>query len=552
MAVTQSNSYLRKTREELIASFATLPRVDLAIIGGGIHGASMARLAAWNGLRVALFEKGDYAQETSSRSSKMAHGGLRYLEMFDFRQVIEGVKCREELFASAPHLVYPHPFFVPNPHGKWWTNLKLKTGLTIYDCFVQQAARRHSYWSTKKSLNIAQLFTEHVRPLSGFQFFDGIMNDTRLVLDNIRHARLLGARCVNYGEVLDVQKSTGGRYVLNVKDVLQTDKNFHIEAKVVVNCAGPWVASALGPIFQDALQDRLAYSRGVHLIFSKPWDHPALLIPAGKKGQYYFVWPHPAGTLVGTTERAAEIAEMEPVPRIDEVQEILQRIERDIPHAGLSRDNLVYAFAGVRSLPLRDQTRGRSSTLSLSRKHRWVSSGPGLLSLLGGKFTSAAWTVEEGLASLWSLFEKSDRIKLLRGVPLRQSVVHQNTIEKFQKLSSAPEFSETEQFLRLGLIDTYGEALEPLVDEDNIFEPIQGDSSIRHCELRIAFEEEQAMGIDDFLARRVQREYCAGHGLESIPSIEENLLKASCRFEKQQTEKYRQRVREITQLLTAR
>ena len=135
---------LKETRSEILSKLKK-ETFDFTVIGGGIHGATFAHLAALNGFKVALIEKNDYAWATSSRSSKMAHGGLRYLELGDISQVLEGVKAREDLFTTARHLVHPQKFLYPLKTNQKFFKLKLKTGLTIYDWFVKKQTRKHSW-----------------------------------------------------------------------------------------------------------------------------------------------------------------------------------------------------------------------------------------------------------------------------------------------------------------------------------------------------------------------------------------------------------------------
>ncbi|NDC38376.1 MAG: FAD-dependent oxidoreductase, partial [Proteobacteria bacterium] len=172
------------------------------VVGGGIAGATLARLAAFNGLRVTLLERGDYASATSGRSSKMAHGGLRYLEMGDIAQVREGVRSRDDLFISAPHLVRPHPFLIPVKAGDAWGRIKYRLGLAVYDFLAHSAPNRRHRWLSLRELSASPLATAQQSLAGAYQFYDGLMDDARLVLENIIAARQEGATCLNYAEFL--------------------------------------------------------------------------------------------------------------------------------------------------------------------------------------------------------------------------------------------------------------------------------------------------------------------------------------------------------------
>jgi glycerol-3-phosphate dehydrogenase len=283
----------------------------------------------------------------------------------------------------------------------------------------------------------------------------------------------------------------------------------------------------------------------VHLLFSKPWTEDALLIPAGAKSQYYFVWPHPVGTLVGTTDTVTGRLESEPIPKKEEISEILARIARDIPGAGLGRENLVHAYAGIRNLPLRKSVQ-KGSSVRLSRKHEWCASEERLLTLLGGKFTSAAWTAAQGLGIFWEETRRKGALPHFSGA-LSRADISALAASQVNAFARAHGFSEEEQ---LRLIQRYGDSLERLDGQDD-FSKISGSDVLRKLDLKLAFLEEQAFGIDDFLSRRVQREYFPGHELSLISELEAQLQAWGIPFDISQSEKYKMRVHEIDTLCKA-
>ena len=296
-AVDETLRHQFVARAELISTISKQRRFDFIVIGGGIHGAAFARLAALNNLSVLLLERGDYASQTSSRSSKLAHGGLRYLEMFDFIQVFEGIQAREELFEVAHHLVKPQQFVIPIPQHDWYLQSKIWLGLLLYDLMTGKWSniKRHRFHSIK---DLAfQFLRENRLSLSGcFSYMDGILNDSRLVIDNILSTRQEGGQALNYAEVMRVlQLKSSASSLVHWQDKL-TGKQYEAEAGLVINCAGPWVSKIEG-VRPSAAEDRICYSQGAHLLFNKPWRDPALFLPIDNKGRYYFVLPHFAGTL---------------------------------------------------------------------------------------------------------------------------------------------------------------------------------------------------------------------------------------------------------------
>lgn len=371
----------KQLRSEIISAIQSSPDFDLVIIGGGIHGAVAARLAAEQGLKILLLEKHDYAFGTSSRSSKMAHGGLRYLEMFDFKQVFEGVKCREKLYRDYPDNVKPYPFYIPVMKNDYWFRLKLSIGLRLYDFFVKNKEQKH-FWVSRDEVyrNIPELKSKNL--MGCYCYYDGILDDARLVRDNISMAESKSALALNQAEVKRIKDS-----IVYFYDSIGGIE-YQLRAKTILNVTGNNVSD-----FTDERAPILKHSQGTHLLFSKKWDKPALFLPMQKKARYYFVWPHPAGTMVGTTEREiTELAE-DPQPTESEIEEILARLKTDLPDSGLNKDSMCGAFAGIRALPLRKRS---YDTTQISRKHIWHQSG-NILSLFGGKLTTSEWSAKEGL-----------------------------------------------------------------------------------------------------------------------------------------------------------
>lgn len=418
-------------RETLLKKLEGEPFFDILIIGGGIHGACLARLAAFNGLRTALFEKDGYASATSSRSSKLAHGGFRYLQMGDIQQVLEGVRCREDMFATAPHLVQPQPFFLPvySCAGR----AVIGVGMTIYDLHLKKKDRRHRWLDAGE---IAPIFRE--KPIGGYQFWDGVMDDTRLVIENIIAARQEGALCLNHTQVESMTHRSDDRVEVGVTDRLGGAR-YQLQAGIVVNCAGPW-APLVGRV--TPLPNRVRYSRGTHLLFSTPWPHPAIIMPMAERGRYYFIIPYRfGGTLVGTTER--EVAELvdDPLPSEDEKRELLDRLARDVPEAGLTAECLIDSFAGLRTLPLRPRQGGVGATSRLSRRHRWEFAN-GVLTLYGGKYTTAPIVAEEGLRTVFKLARLSRHPVPLWGRPLPGAAGLEAAEQLVAPLKSSPEVGE--------------------------------------------------------------------------------------------------------------
>lgn len=527
------------SRGTVLKALRAVDVFDIVVVGGGIHGAAVARFAAASGLKVALLERDDYASATSSRSSKMAHGGLRYLELFDFEQVLEGIKAREEMFEYLSNLVRPAQFLIPVPKGKWFFKLKLGIGLQIYDLLVRKRERRHR-WIPREALSFPGFHKDRRDLMGCFLYTDGIMSDSRLVIDTILAARRAGAICLNYCEVTSVTRDrTTGISVVRAIDS-RTQADLSLRARLVINCAGPWASSLAEKLGAETKSSR--FSRGSHIIFSKPWTGPSLFLPLEGKARYYFVWPHPAGTLVGTTEREVSELELDPTPSADEIEEILGRLAKDIPDAGLTRETACYAFAGVRTLPIRSST---PRSAEISRKHIWDHSN-GVLTLLGGKYTTASWTAIEGVAQAADLLGHPLSKSTLRSRADLKELPSSHSNEEGLAWNRTLESQRVAREVRERLIRRYGKRLS----ESYLDRATGEDEKIIALETAIALDTEQVETLEDLMRRRLELEYLDGHGERFLPVIKEVFaaLRPDIMFDQQAAE-YRQRMRRIDALL---
>lgn len=483
---------------------ATGDPFDLVVVGGGIHGVCVGALAAQAGLSVLLLEQRDYAHATSSRSSKMAHGGLRYLEMFDFQQVFEGIKSREELFESCPNLVTPERFLIPIARHDWWLRCKLRVGLFLYDRLVRKKERKHR-WIARKSLAY-KAFNPNRSDLAGcYQYTDGLMSDARLVFEVLAAGESHGLCALNYARVEEIAQHDDGM-TITWRDMLRGESHTS-STQLVVNCAGPWAPFLREKNAPVESAPVVKYSRGSHLVFSVPWTDPSLFLPLAEKGRYYFVWPHPSGTMVGTTEREVEQLQADPLPTPDEIREILERLARDLPGSGLTRENMCYAFAGIRTLPLRNSSKGVST---LSRKHQW-SFERGVLTLLGGKYTTFAWTAAEGLHKALERLGKQHI-----GTPSLLSTLP-SAVQESEQVSLLQQLGSRHGYAGPGVIRAVrrlGKQVLGYVSQPELWQEVA--PGVLRLEIVHAIECEQAETIEDVLRRRVELEATPSHGKEAL------------------------------------
>jgi len=401
----------------------------LVIIGGGISAAQAARQAReWGFTEVVLLERRDYAGETSQGSTKLAHGGYRYLLYFDFLQVLRALAERHHLFAEAPNCVFPIPMLYPvvvEPNESRFMKLlrigRDKLGLGLYDAFQNNREFR-SRFIPREGLDRlnprSPVFNANTPGIAGcFRLWDGkFADDAAFVSLCILEARRKGVLCANYAEVERITPNTDRSVTVHWKDVL-TGKTSSLQADGVLNCAGPWAPEFISEGHRSGTNsrqttnysDRVAYSRGVHLIFPNRVEGDNLFVPMyGKKNRLYFVINVPGedACLVGTTELSREIPERNPTPLRGEIEEIMGYVKREPALSRLGAP--ISAIAGVRTLRLKtprssdpNGAKKEISTAQLSRDHEWLASRHmNCQSLIGGKFTDARSTAAEGLRRL--------------------------------------------------------------------------------------------------------------------------------------------------------
>lgn len=353
---------------------------DLIVVGGGIHGTGIARDAARRGLRVVLVEKDDLASGTSSASSKLAHGGLRYLETFQFGLVREALRERSTLMQIAPHLVRPLPFLAVFGPGARWTPWQLRLGTGVYDLL---AGGHRIEWSRRLD-RAATLEAEPVldRPhIEGaVRYHDAQVDDARLCVENAIDAAARGASILTRTRVDELLFDDGA--VHGVVTVDREGRRTALESQVVVNAAGPWFDTIAGaqPL---AHPSRVRLSRGTHVVVPPVTRGHALLL-TDENGRVFFVLPWKGRSLIGTTEIDHTAGPDAVEPTEDEIASLLRSANAHLAGPPLQREQVLHAFAGVRALPPAEE----SDPGRIPRHAEIREDAPGLLGVFGGKYTT--------------------------------------------------------------------------------------------------------------------------------------------------------------------
>ncbi|CAN5893470.1 glycerol-3-phosphate dehydrogenase/oxidase [soil metagenome] len=371
---------------------------DLLVVGGGITGVGIALDAALRGLRVALVEAGDFAQGTSSRSSRLIHGGLRYLETFDFRLVFEASAERRRLLELAPHLVHPLPFLFPIWKGGSVGYRKLQAGLWLYDGLaLLRNIGRHRMLDREAALEAEpQLRRDGLQ--GGGCYYDAAVDDARLTLAVARAAHQAGATMLSYVEVVGFLSGARGSAAAVIEDRLGGG-SAEVRARLVINATGPW-SDELRRLADPAATPRLRPTKGVHLMLRRErvGNRGALIFPSPVDGRIMFVLPWGRFTYLGTTDTDFEGTLHDVQADAADAEYLLESVNGIFPEARLRSEDVISTWAGVRPL-LAEHSEEEIAAGATSREHEIWRDTNGLLTIAGGKLTTyrtmAAEAVDE-------------------------------------------------------------------------------------------------------------------------------------------------------------
>jgi glycerol-3-phosphate dehydrogenase len=495
-------------RKAALAALGT-ESFDVLVIGGGINGAGIARDAAMRGLRTAVVERSDFASGTSSRSSKLIHGGLRYLQQGHVGLVLEAVRERERMRRLAPHLVRPQEFVVPLYRGGPVGFSTLSVGLWAYDLLA-------GFWSVKRHRMLrprALMEAEPALRRDGLKgaglYWDYRTDDARLVLETAMAAAREGAVVLSYAGVTDFVKEGGKIVGARVTDLLGGE-DVTVRAKVVVNAAGPWVdkITALDAPGSPVLR----LTKGVHVIVPRAriGNRAAFVLNAVQDGRVMFVIPWGEHALVGTTD-TDHVGGPDTPPTVEaaDVKYLLDTVNHYFPAASLVPADVVSAFAGLRPL-VGPPSASATSPSDVSREEEIFVSDSGLVSIAGGKLTTyrlIAQSVVDRVVERLRAAGDQRRIGRSRTgeVPLPGGTAEPGAL-------AAAAISRDGHGIAPAVIEhlanRYGSRLDEVlglvVRDRRLAEPLLPDLPEPRAEVVEAVEHEWAMTLDDVLRRRTQ------------------------------------------------
>jgi glycerol-3-phosphate dehydrogenase len=506
-------------KDERLSALRTMAAdgVDVLVIGGGITGAGVALEAAARGYRVGLVDKGDFASGTSSKSTKLVHGGIRYLPQFDFALVHEALQERGRLARNAPHLVkslgFVLPYYKENkrplgtpivPPGGIGMGALLRMGLVVYDTFAGKLGiGNHKHLGVQKTLELAPaLKAEGLK--DGFVYYDGQTDDTRLTLTVLRTAANKGALLANYAEVLTFDQQMTGfseKPVISsarVRDVLSGEE-YIIPAKTVINATGVWAGKIESLAGQSGVVIKPA--KGVHLTLPReamPTTDYAVVLPETPDGRLLFIVPWNTRVTLGTTDTKGGDVD-QPIALEEDIQYLIDTTNAYMK-TRIRRDQVISAWAGYR--PLISPANANGSTSKLSRTHVVLDGPSGMITITGGKLTSYRRMAQDTIDHLDKRLGKTPQ-----HVTEEMALDGKDGYEAAKaELAKAAEHYDWNDDVVARLSEYGGEAMTLLAmmkEDTSLTHPIVPDLPYVLAEVAYACRSEMAMTLDDVLTRRL-------------------------------------------------
>jgi glycerol-3-phosphate dehydrogenase len=478
---------------------------DVLVIGGGVTGVAIARDAALRGYSTALVEQADFASGTSSRSSKLVHGGVRYLENFEFGLVFEACRERRHSLHSSPNLVRPLPFTYPvhrdDPRPLW----QIAIGMWLYDGLATfRNIERHQTWGKERTLREEPIIAPE--GLTGAtHYYDAITDDSRLTLTIALDAHQAGAILANYARVVALLREGEKVVGAQVHDRLSGDE-FEVRARVVANATGPWTDSLLKMADPSAAR-RLRPTKGVHLIVprERACTRAAITHNSPRDGRLMLLIPWGRFSILGTTDTDYPGDPAHVYADAEDVAYILEAIRHAFPVAGLSEADVISAYAGLRPLIADDAP----TSYKVSREHQIFSTVPGFFTIAGGKLTTWRSMAEEMVGELGHYLGHEHSLhpahpcqtvgRILPGGDISDwySYLARRVVELSERLSPATITH---------LVSAYGtgyiNVLAQVESSDYLAEPLIAGLPYLRAEVLHAVRHEMAVTLEDVLSRR--------------------------------------------------
>ncbi|MCF2488985.1 glycerol-3-phosphate dehydrogenase/oxidase [Dyadobacter sp. CY347] len=511
---------------------------DICIIGAGASGAGCALDAVLRGYKVAIIDKKDFASETSSRSTKLIHGGVRYLEQafkkLDFaqlKQVRHGLEERHTVLKNAPHLA--RPLALMTPVSSWIEGLYFKIGLQLYDTFATNDSLPKSKWLSKKEVLDKIPTLNKVKLHSGVLYYDGQLDDARYCLALVQSASEAGGIVANYLDVTGFTKNDSGKLVgVQVKD-MQLGGEFIIKSRLVINCTGPF-SDKIRLLANPALPERLRPSKGVHVVlpYATLNSEYAMLIPKTSDGRVVFAIPFEGAMMIGTTDTESDSIDSEATLNESEKKYLVDTLNPFLANP-IDMKTLKAGFGGLRPLLAADPSK---STKSLVRDHEVeVDSSSGLVSLLGGKWTTYRLMAKDTIDEADALFSKRNECLTANHMLAGGENYDASLSGKLTSEYALP------QDVALHLVRKYGSraalVAELIITDSSLKERLSASYPYIQAEVIYTVRKEMVMTPRDFLARRIRLEITDWNETLNCLPIVANLMARELNWDESETQR---------------
>ena len=474
--------------------------LDVLVVGGGVVGTGCALDAATRGLTVGLVEQRDWASGTSSRSSKLLHGGLRYLEMLDFGLVREALHERGLIMQRlAPHLTRPIPFLYPLTHA-WWERPYVGTGVLIYDLFgleggASRGLPRHRHLTRTQARRVAPAL-RHDALVGAVQYYDGQVDDARHTMSLARSAATHGAHVASRTRVVGFLRE-GERVVGAVLHDLERDLEVEVRARQIVNATGVWTDDTQAMIGERG-QVRVRASKGVHLLVPRDRIQSTTGMILRTEKSVLFVIPWGRHWIIGTTDTPWDLDKAHPAASASDIDYLLEHVNR-VLNPVLSREDVEGVYAGLRPLLAGES----DATSKLSREHLVAHVAPGLVVVAGGKYTTYRVMARDAIDAVAHALD----LKVARCVTDRVPVVG---AEGWHAIWNRRAHLATEAGIHVAriehLLHRYGtlvtEVLALVEQDPELGRPLTGAEDYLRAEVVYAARAEGALHLEDVMARR--------------------------------------------------
>ncbi len=472
---------------------------DLVIIGGGATGAGIALDASIRGLKTLLVEKNDFSEGTSSRSTKLVHGGVRYLEkavkkldIAQYNLVKEGLKERYRLLKNASHLAYP--ITLVTPLYKWYEIPYMYVGLALYDLISGKRRLGKSQIVSRNEIIKIYPSVKKEGLKGGVRYFDGAFNDAKMVISLLQSASKEGCEVKNHTEVIGFLYKNNKITGVKLRDNI-TNEEYEINSDIVVNATGPF-NDKVRKIDQNNVKDIVKVSSGIHIVIDKKFlpNDEGLMIPKTEDGRVLFMLPYLGKCLVGTTDESAKV-ETRPRVQEEDIEYLLRHIKKYFD-ANISRDDVLSFWSGLRPLVINENI---NNTKELVREHVISESKSGLISIVGGKWTTYRKMAEDVVDCI----EKKTK-KNLRSCKTKDYKLIGN-VEKLSNIKKKLDKFEVEEGTKEHLLLFYGDCVVEVLKYIEKFgtDKIHENYPYLKAEAYYSMDNEFTCKPLDFLVRRL-------------------------------------------------